>query len=75
MLGKTSDTITYLRHYTLSLFTLIWNAQIVAEFPATGGEAAQFGDALLVIVHTTGARSGELREIRLIPAFRIARAT
>lgn len=43
-----------------------WNAQIIAEFRATGGKAAQFGDAPLVILHTTGAKSGALREIPLV---------
>ena len=43
-----------------------WNAQIIAEFRATGGKAAQFGDAPLVILHTIGAKSGELREIPLV---------
>ncbi|HYN32542.1 MAG TPA: nitroreductase family deazaflavin-dependent oxidoreductase [Ilumatobacteraceae bacterium] len=43
-----------------------WNAQIIAEFRATGGKAAQFGDSPLVILHTTGAKSGELREIPLV---------
>jgi deazaflavin-dependent oxidoreductase (nitroreductase family) len=43
-----------------------WNAQIIAEFRATGGKAAQFGDNPLVILHTIGAKSGELREIPLV---------
>jgi deazaflavin-dependent oxidoreductase (nitroreductase family) len=43
-----------------------WNAQIIAEFRANGGKAAQFGDAPLVILHTIGAKSGELREIPLV---------
>ena len=43
-----------------------WNQQIIAEFRATGGKAAQFGDAPLVILHTIGAKSGELREIPLV---------
>jgi deazaflavin-dependent oxidoreductase (nitroreductase family) len=43
-----------------------WNAQIIAEFRASGGKAAQFGDAPLVILHTLGAKSGELREIPLV---------
>jgi len=43
-----------------------WNAQIIAEFRANGGRAAQFGDAPLVILHTIGAKSGELREIPLV---------
>ena len=43
-----------------------WNQQIIAEFRASGGKAAQFGDAPLVILHTIGAKSGELREIPLV---------
>ncbi len=43
-----------------------WDAQIIAEFRASGGKAAQFGDAPLVILHTIGAKSGELREIPLV---------
>lgn len=43
-----------------------WNTQIIAEFRASGGKAAQFGDAPLVILHTIGAKSGELREIPLV---------
>ncbi len=43
-----------------------WNAQIIAEFRANGGKVEQFGDAPLVILHTIGAKSGELREIPLV---------
>jgi deazaflavin-dependent oxidoreductase (nitroreductase family) len=43
-----------------------WNAKVVAEFRANGGKVAQFGDAPLVILHTIGAKSGELREIPLV---------
>jgi deazaflavin-dependent oxidoreductase (nitroreductase family) len=43
-----------------------WNEQIIAEFRSTGGKAAQFGDAPLVILHTIGAKSGQLREIPLV---------
>jgi len=43
-----------------------WNDQIIAEFRATGGKAAQFGDAPLVILHTIGAKSGQVREIPLV---------
>ena len=43
-----------------------WNAQIIAEFRASGGKAAQFGDNPLVILHTIGAKSGEVREIPLV---------
>jgi deazaflavin-dependent oxidoreductase (nitroreductase family) len=43
-----------------------WNRQIIEEFRATGGKAAMFGDAPLVILHTIGAKSGEVREIPLV---------
>ncbi|MFN3219257.1 MAG: nitroreductase/quinone reductase family protein [Acidimicrobiales bacterium] len=43
-----------------------WNAQVIAEFRANGGKVAQFGDAPLVILHTIGAKSGEVREIPLV---------
>jgi deazaflavin-dependent oxidoreductase (nitroreductase family) len=43
-----------------------WNAQVIAEFRANDGKVAQFGDAPLVILHTIGAKSGELRETPLV---------
>jgi deazaflavin-dependent oxidoreductase (nitroreductase family) len=43
-----------------------WNEQIIAEFRSTGGKAAQFGDAPLVILHTIGAKSGQVRETPLV---------
>jgi deazaflavin-dependent oxidoreductase (nitroreductase family) len=43
-----------------------WNKQVISEFRANGGKVAQFGDAPLVILHTIGAKSGELREIPLV---------
>lgn len=43
-----------------------WNASVIAEFRASGGKVAQFGDSPLVILHTIGAKSGELREIPLV---------
>ncbi len=43
-----------------------WNKQVIAEFRANGGRVAQFGDVPLVILHTIGAKSGELREIPLV---------
>ena len=54
---KFADTITGMND---------WNAQIIAEFRASGGKAAQFGDNPLVILHTIGAKSGEVREIPLV---------
>ncbi len=43
-----------------------WNAQVISEFRANGGKVAQFGDAPLVILHTIGAKSGQLRETPLV---------
>src|SRR3954453_22301610 len=43
-----------------------WNQQIIAEFRANGGKVASFGDAPVVILHTTGARSGTPREKPLV---------
>lgn len=43
-----------------------WNTAIIEEFRGNGGKVGQFGDAPLVILHTIGARSGELREIPLV---------
>ncbi|MGI9599364.1 MAG: nitroreductase/quinone reductase family protein [Acidimicrobiales bacterium] len=43
-----------------------WNKQVIEEFRANGGKVAQFGDAPLVILHTIGAKSGQLREIPLV---------
>lgn len=39
-----------------------WNQQVMEEFRANDGKVEQFGDAPLVILHTTGARSGAQRE-------------
>ncbi|GAA2053620.1 nitroreductase/quinone reductase family protein [Williamsia deligens] len=43
-----------------------FNAQIISEFRANGGhvETAGFGDNLLIL-HTIGAKSGQVREIPL----------
>jgi deazaflavin-dependent oxidoreductase (nitroreductase family) len=39
-----------------------WNAQIIEEFRANGGEVGgQFEGAPLLLLHTTGARSGKER--------------
>ncbi|MGI9645115.1 MAG: nitroreductase family deazaflavin-dependent oxidoreductase [Ilumatobacteraceae bacterium] len=43
-----------------------WNAQVISEFRANGGKVAQFGDAPIVILHTIGAKSGQLRETPLV---------
>lgn len=37
-----------------------WNDRVIAEFRANGGEVANFGHDL-VIMHTIGAKSGEVR--------------
>lgn len=42
---------------------------MIAEFRANGGTVAQFGDAPLVILHTIGARSGEVRETPLVALY------
>jgi deazaflavin-dependent oxidoreductase (nitroreductase family) len=38
-----------------------WNAKIMAEFRANGGKVAEFGDAPLLILHSTGRKSGQER--------------
>jgi deazaflavin-dependent oxidoreductase (nitroreductase family) len=43
-----------------------WNQQIIAEFRANGGKVESFGDAPMVILHSTGARSGVERENPLV---------
>lgn len=43
-----------------------FNQQVIAEFRANGGKVAAFGDAPMVILHTIGAQSGELREVPLV---------
>ena len=43
-----------------------WNQQVMEEFRANGGKVAQFGDAPLAILHTVGAKSGEVREKPLV---------
>lgn len=43
-----------------------WNTAVIEEFRANGGRVAQFGDAPLVILHTIGAKSGQVREIPLV---------
>lgn len=47
-----------------------WNQAIIDEFRANGGKAEAFGDNPLVILHTIGARSGQLREIPLVALLR-----
>ena len=43
-----------------------FNDQIIDEFRANGGKVAMFGDAPVVILHTIGARTGQLRETPLV---------
>lgn len=43
-----------------------FNTKIIDEFRANGGKVAMFGDAPVVILHTVGARSGQVREIPLV---------
>lgn len=43
-----------------------WNQQIIAEFRANGGKVESFGDAPIVILHSTGAKSGVERENPLV---------
>ena len=49
------------------------NTDVIAEFRANGGAVARFGGLPVVIIHTFGAQSGEVREIPLIPVFEIQR--
>lgn len=43
-----------------------FNSQVIAEFRANGGIVAMFGEQTVVILHTIGARSGQLRKISLV---------
>ena len=43
-----------------------YNAKTIQEFRANGGRVADFGDAPVVILHTTGAKSGIERETPLV---------
>lgn len=38
-----------------------WNTQVINEFRANGGHVAAFDKQPLVLVHITGARSGQVR--------------
>jgi deazaflavin-dependent oxidoreductase (nitroreductase family) len=38
-----------------------WNKAVVDEFRANGGKVAQFADRELLLLHTIGAKSGQLR--------------
>ncbi len=42
-----------------------FNTKVITEFRASGGKVAIFGDQPMVILHTTLARTGEVREIPL----------
>lgn len=39
-----------------------WNAQIIEELRSNGGAVASFGPVPLLILHTTGAKTGQARE-------------
>ena len=43
-----------------------FNPEVIAEFRASGGKVARFGDLPVVILHTIGARTGQIREVPLI---------
>ncbi len=43
------------------------NAEVIEEYRANDGRVARFGDTPIIILQTVGARSGELREVPLIP--------
>ena len=43
-----------------------FNRSVIEEFRANGGRVAMFGDAPVVILHTIGARTGQIREIPLV---------
>ncbi len=43
-----------------------WNTAVVEEFRANGGKVDAFGDVPLIILHTVGAKSGDIREIPLV---------
>jgi len=38
-----------------------WNQKVIEEFRANDGKVAQFGDVPILLLHTTGARTGEER--------------
>ena len=46
---------------------LSWNEKVIAEFRANRGKVEQFGDMPLVILHTIGAKSGQVRLTPLVP--------
>ena len=39
-----------------------WNTKIIEEFRANGGKVESFGNAPILILHTTGAKTGQERE-------------
>jgi deazaflavin-dependent oxidoreductase (nitroreductase family) len=43
-----------------------WNKGVIEEFRANGGRIAAFGDADMVILHHTGAKTGKERETPLV---------
>lgn len=45
------------------------NSEVIDEFRANSGKVERFGGIPVVVLHTIGARSGEVREVPLIPVF------
>jgi deazaflavin-dependent oxidoreductase (nitroreductase family) len=43
-----------------------WNTQVIEEFRANAGKVAMFGESPVVILHTVGAKSGQVRAIPLV---------
>ena len=43
-----------------------FNTQVIEEFRSNGGRVERFGDLSIIVLHTIGARSAEVREIPLI---------
>jgi deazaflavin-dependent oxidoreductase (nitroreductase family) len=46
-----------------------FNPEIIAEFRSNGGQVERFGGLPVIILHTIGAWSGQVREVPLIPVF------
>ncbi|MEM7286329.1 MAG: nitroreductase family deazaflavin-dependent oxidoreductase [Actinomycetota bacterium] len=42
-----------------------FNAEVIADHRANGGHVERFGDLRVMVLHTIGARSGEVREVPL----------
>lgn len=46
-----------------------YNADVVEEFRSNGGTVERYGGLPVILLHTIGAKSGELRLTPLIPVF------